>query len=56
MLEKDRRLQLMVEAWHIAAFYKVPAEMIAEGLLVIPEYRIMLADDCLPKQYQVERA
>lgn len=45
----------MVELWHIAAFYKVPIEMIHEAMLVVPEYRNMLADDCLPNQFRLER-
>lgn len=49
------KLRLMIEAWHAEAFYAVPVSMIAEALLVIPEYRDMLADDCLPKQFQHER-
>lgn len=50
-----RKLQLMIEAWHIVAFYGVPMEMVRDGLLVIPEYRDMLASDCLPKPFQSER-
>lgn len=50
-----QKLQLMIEAWHIAVFYLVPAKDIHEALLVIPEYRDMLADDCLPKQFWHER-
>ena len=50
-----QKLQLMIDAWHIVAFYAVPIEMVREGLLVIPEYRDMLADDCLPKQFRAER-
>jgi hypothetical protein len=49
------RLQAMIDIWHIAAFYEVPVSMIAEGMLVVPEYRDMLADDCLPKRFQHER-
>lgn len=45
----------LVELWHIAAFYKVPIEMINEAMLVVPEYRAMLADDCLPKEFRHER-
>lgn len=55
MDDQRRRLQLMVDAWHIVAFYEVPVEMVKSGLLVIPEYRDMLANDCLPKQFQHER-
>lgn len=50
-----QKLQLMIEAWHIVAFYNVPVAMVRDGLLVIPEYREMLASDCLPKQFQYER-
>lgn len=56
--EKDtsgQKLQLMIDAWHVAAFYRVPVEMVHQALLVIPEYRSMLADDCLPKQFAGER-
>ena len=56
MDEAQRKLQLMIDAWHIVAFYEVPVEMVREGLLVIPEYRDMLAGDCLPKAFQHERA
>lgn len=49
--DKGRLLQLMIEVWQISAFYDVPTEMVAEGLLVIPEYRGMLSKDCLPKEY-----
>lgn len=52
---RGQKLQLMVDAWHIVAFYEVPIEMVRDGLLVIPEYRDMLADDCLPKQFRHER-
>lgn len=48
-------LLAMVELWHIAAFYKVPVEMIHKEMLVVPEYRKILADDCLPKEWQLER-
>lgn len=53
--ERGQKLQLMIDAWHIVAFYDVPVELVREGLLVIPEYRDMLADDCLPKQFRGER-
>lgn len=58
MAEKDPtglRLKAMVELWHIAAFYGVPVESIHEEMLVVPEYRDMLADDCLPKSFLHER-
>lgn len=47
--------QMMVELWHIVAFYRVPIEMVHEAMLVVPEYRNMLADDCLPEQWRFER-
>jgi hypothetical protein len=50
-----QKLQLMIEIWHIVAFYEVPVPMVHEGLLSIPEYRDMLASDCLPKRFQHER-
>ena len=53
--ETGQKLQLMIDAWHIAAFYEVPIEMLRNGLMAIPEYRNMLADDCLPKQFRHER-
>ncbi len=49
------RLQAMVDIWHITAFYDVPVNLVHEGMLVVPEYRELLADDCLPEQYQHER-
>lgn len=52
---QGQKLQLMIDAWHIAAFYDIPADQVHEALLVIPEYRSMLADDCLPKAYRGER-
>ncbi|PZQ55764.1 MAG: hypothetical protein DI555_06985 [Novosphingobium pentaromativorans] len=52
--EKGRLLQLMVEVWQISAFYEVPSSLVAEGLLVIPEYRGLLARDCLPERYHGE--
>lgn len=52
---RGQKLQLMIDAWHIAAFYDVPIAMVQEALLVIPEYRSMLADDCLPRQFAHER-
>ncbi len=52
---QDLQLRLMIEAWHMTAFYAVPAQMVHEALLVIPEYRSMLADDCLPKRFYGER-
>lgn len=48
--------RLMIDVWHITAFYGVPAELMKAELLRIPEYREMLADDCLPREFQHERA
>lgn len=45
----------MAELWHIAAFYTVPIAMIHEAMLCVPEYRNMLAEDCLPSKYQHQR-
>lgn len=53
--ERDRRLLIMVEAWHVTAFYDIPSKAVHEALLCIPEYRDMLADDCLPEKYWHER-
>jgi hypothetical protein len=52
--ERGQKLQLMVDTWHIVAFYGVPVALVREGLLVIPEYREMLASDCLPIRFQNE--
>lgn len=52
---KSRKLQLLIDAWHAAAFYAVPVEIMKTELLRIPEYRDMLADDCLPREFQHER-
>lgn len=50
------QLRLMIEVWHIAAFYQVPTGLMVDELLRIPEYRDMLADDCLPSLFRGERA
>lgn len=50
-----RKLMLMTEAWHLAAFDNIPAPAVHEALLCIPEYRAMLADDSLPDEFQHER-
>lgn len=47
--------QLMIEAWHVAAFYDIPANAVHQALLAIPEYRNTLAQDCLPKEFWHER-
>ena len=49
------KLRLLVEVWHAVAFYGVPPKVAHEALLAIPEYRDMLADDCLPRQFFHER-
>lgn len=49
------KLRLWIDVWHATAFYGVPVEMVHEALLVIPEYRDMLADDCLPREFRHER-
>ena len=55
-LSPDRmQLQLLIDAWHAAAFYGVPVGELHDALLVIPEYRSMLADDCLPRAFAHER-
>lgn len=53
--DNGRRLQLMIDAWHVSAFYDIPSTAVHEALLPIPEYRSMLALDCLPKKYHHER-
>ena len=55
MSDEARKAQFMVDLWHVAAFYDIPAEAVHEAALSVPEYRDMLASDCLPQQYQHER-
>lgn len=50
-----QREMLFVQIWHITAFYGVPASAMTAELLRIPEYRALLADDCLPPKYRNER-
>lgn len=50
-----KKFQLLIDAWHAAAFYNVPIENLHQALLVVPEYRAMLAEDCLPKEFRHER-
>jgi hypothetical protein len=50
-----QKLQLLIDAWHACAFYGVPAEELHKAMLAIPEYREMLADDCLPEEFMHER-
>ena len=50
-----RKLLLMIEAHHLFAFHNIPAPMVHEALMVIPEYRDMLSYDVLPARYQQER-
>lgn len=52
---RGQKLQLMIEAWHVAAFYDIPAHALHEAMLCIPEYREMLASDCLPDRFRHER-
>jgi len=49
------KLRLLIDVWHAVAFYNVPVELTKPELLRIPEYRDMLADDCLPKEFRHER-
>jgi hypothetical protein len=49
------KLKAIIELWHIVAFYGVPVELVHEAMLAVPEYRDMLANDCLPKKYWHER-
>lgn len=46
----------MVELWHIVAFSKVPVDLVHAEMLKVPEYRNMLADQCLPQEFQHERS
>lgn len=51
--DTDRlKFRLMIQVWHIAAFYGVPVDLMKPELLRIPEYRDMLADDVLPRNFQ----
>jgi len=50
-----RRLQMLVDAWHAVAFYAIPAMAMHEALMVVPEYRHMLASDCVPQWVRDER-
>lgn len=50
--DSGRKFQLMIDIWHIAAFYWVPIHLMRDQLLRIPEYRDMLADDCLPREHR----
>ena len=49
------KLRLLTDVWNAVAFYGVPVAMAHEALLVIPEYRKMLEDDCLPEHFRHER-
>lgn len=51
-----RKIQLLIEAWHAAVFHGVPVKELHEAMLIVPEYRSMLAEDCLPKQFRPERS
>lgn len=45
----------IVELWHIVAFCKVPVDLVHAEMLKVLEYRNMLADECLPPEFQHER-
>lgn len=45
----------MVELWHIVAFCEVPIDLVHAEMLKVPEYRNMLADECLPQEFEHER-
>lgn len=47
-----QQLQLLIEIWQIASHYLVPPAIMEPELLRIPEYRAMLATDCLPREYR----
>lgn len=53
---RGQQLQLLIEAWHAVTFHAVPSKMVHQALLVVPEYRSMLANDCLPRQFAAERS
>lgn len=42
---EQQKLQLLIEAWHIALRDLIPAEALHTAMLCIPEYRDILADD-----------
>lgn len=50
MSDNDRRMALLLAAWEIATFYELPSDLINKGMLVIPEYREMVAGEKLPMQ------
>lgn len=52
---EGRKLKFLVQIWHITAFYAVPADIMKEEMLRIPEYRAMLADDCIPAKFLAQR-
>ena len=45
MTATNRKLMLMIEAWHITCRDGVPLETIHNAMMVIPEYRDMLSED-----------
>lgn len=55
MDETERLAQFLIDIWHVAAFYEIPAEAVHQAALAVPEYRNTLARDCLPEEYQHER-
>lgn len=55
MSTHDQKFRLLIDAWHAAVFQEVTPQRLHEALLCIPEYRDMIADDCLPACYKSER-
>lgn len=55
MDDQERLLQFLIDIWHVAAFYGIPAAAVNEAAMSVPEYRDTLADDVLPKAYRHER-
>lgn len=53
--QRGQQRQLLIEAWQIATFYQIPPQAVHQAMLSIPEYRTMLAQDCLPKEFWHER-
>jgi len=46
MSDRQRRLQLMLDAWAAVVRDGVPAAAMHEALLAIPEFRAMMSSDC----------
>jgi hypothetical protein len=55
MDDQGRLRQFLIEIWHIAAFYGIPAVAVNQAAMCVPEFRNTLADDCLPNEYRHER-